>query len=195
MNLYAIPGIVSILLIFPKKNRTSTKSRFVCVPTTEQLKPTKPKYDLKTSTCYLIKEEKPSQSYEIFTDLVTHEVHGLLFTRTHPQQIREKCGLVKTPIIWMGENSPAEDISTVSDLEEMTYIIAKFVSESENSVILIDNIGYLANQFDFRKVLKAMYYLKEVIIKKNSRLLIPVDTRTFEDREIALLEGEMETIS
>lgn len=48
-------------------------------------------------------EEKPIKSNEIFLDLVTHSVHGLYITRTIPQRIRERYGLKKTPIIWLGK--------------------------------------------------------------------------------------------
>jgi hypothetical protein len=170
------------------------KYRMMVIPASEEAISSKPKYSLSRGIAYLIQEEKPSQSYEIFTDLVTHEVQGLLFTRTHPQQVRDKYGLIKTPIVWLGESSPAEGVPAIFDTEEMTYTIAKFVNESKNSIVFIDNIEYLINRYDFRKVLKTIYHLKEIIGKNNSRLLLSINEKTLEDKEVALLKKEMEIL-
>lgn len=69
-----------------------------------------------------------------------------------------------------------------------------FIKASENSVILFHGLEYLVTRYGFLKVLKFFQDLNEVIVSCNSRVIVPTDPRTLEDREIALLEGEMEII-
>jgi hypothetical protein len=48
---------------------------------------------------------------------------------------------------------------------------------------------------EFRSTLKLVYHLKELAIKNNARLIFSVNPRSFEDRELSLLEKEMELLT
>lgn len=165
------------------------------VPVAEHPSQAPPCYTLASGHIYLAREERPQKVLEVFKDLVTHGAHGLALTRTHPQKLREGLGLDKTPVLWLGETSPQEGVQALDSLEELNYTVAKFARDSGNSVVLLDGLEYLIQRNDFSKVLRMVYHLKEIVAKNNGRLLLPVDPRTFEAREMALLERETEPLS
>ncbi|MBI4362972.1 MAG: DUF835 domain-containing protein [Euryarchaeota archaeon] len=168
------------------------KYKLLATPVSETPSQAPARHTLPPGHLYLAKEERPRRSLEVFTDLATHDTHGLAITRTPPQTIRDEWKLEKTPILWLGEKPPTPDIPAVDSIEELYYNIGEFLRKSQNSVILIDGLEYLIQTHDFNKVLRMLYRLKEQMVAHHSRLILPVDPRTLGEREMALLERETE---
>lgn len=187
-------GSTSLLFSTPLIAVAIHRYKFLLVPVAEMVSPAPATYSLAPGLLYLAKEERPRRVYAAFKDLVTHGTHGLILTRTHPQKVRESLGLDKTPVLWLGETSPQEGIQAVDGLEELNYTVAKFTKDSGNSVVLLDGLEYLVQRNDFARVLKTVYHAKEIVAKNNGRLLLPVDPRTLDERQMALLERETEPL-
>jgi archaellum biogenesis ATPase FlaH len=62
-------------------------------------------------------------------------------------------------------------------------------------VILLDGIEYLVSNNDFNKVLRVIDQVNDHISQCKALMIIPVDPRAFEQKELALLERNMEKIS
>ncbi|MFQ5552658.1 MAG: DUF835 domain-containing protein, partial [Thermoplasmata archaeon] len=71
------------------------------VPVPEAHLETAPSFDVERGYAYLIPDEGPAHSLEIFTDMVTHGVRGLCVTRQHPDRVAQAYGLEKTPVLWL----------------------------------------------------------------------------------------------
>ncbi|MHC1709303.1 MAG: DUF835 domain-containing protein [Methanomassiliicoccales archaeon] len=150
-------------------------------------------YELRRGFSYLVKETKPNKSFEIFVDQVTHNIQGLCVTRQHPTIIRKEWGLEKTPIIWLS-NQVGKVYVNPSNIGILSDTIIRFVEKSGDGVILIDGIEFLIVNNDFDKVLRMVHHITEAVMENRSRLIVSVDPRTLETRELALLERNMEII-
>lgn len=151
------------------------------------------RYELRRGFGYIVKEQKPVKSFEIFVDQVTHKIQGLCVTRQHPDIIREEWGLEKTPIIWLS-NQLGKVYVNPTNISILSDTIIRFVEKSGDSVIILDGIEFLMVNNDFNKVLRMVHHISEAVMEYKSRLIISVDPRALETRELALLERNMEII-
>lgn len=150
-------------------------------------------YELRRGFSYLVKETKPNKSFEMFVDQVTHNIQGLCVTRQHPTIIRKEWGLEKTPIIWLS-NQLGKVYVNPSNIGILSDTIIRFVEKSGDGVILIDGIEFLVVNNDFDKVLRMVHHVTEAVMENRSRLIVSVDPRTLDTRELALLERNMEIV-
>ena len=140
---------------------------------------------------YLVNEEKPVRSNEVFLDLVTHGVNGLYISRRNPKEIQRRYGLKKTPIIWLTREKTTEKSINPTDLPGLGYTIKEFIKKTEDGVVLLDGLEYLITQNDFKDVLKFVQSLDDSIAMSNSRLIIPLDPSTLDRQQLHLLRRDM----
>lgn len=159
----------------------------------ERAKRTAKRYELRKGFGYVVKELKPERSFEMFVDQVTHNIQGLCITREHPQTIRKKWGLEQTPIIWLS-NQLGKVYVNPTNIGILSDTIIRFIEKSGDCVVMIDGIEFLIVNNDFEKVLRMVHHVAEATMEYKSRLIISVDPRTLDTREMALLERNMEVI-
>jgi two-component system cell cycle response regulator len=143
---------------------------------------------------YVVIEAKPSHSFEIFKDLVTHGAQGLCITRTPPKTIVQQYGLEKTPILWLSRVANAKNCVRPSPPENIAMAVEHFISVSRDSVVLLDGLEYLIAHNDFASVLALLHDMNENVSLQDSILLIPLDPRAIEDREFALIRRDLHPI-
>jgi hypothetical protein len=78
---------------------------------------------------------------------------------------------------------------------ELSMTIKNFLEESNNGVILLDGVEYLIVHNNFTKVLKILHDLNEAMAVHRAILIIPIDKRTFKEREYALLMRDMKMLN
>ncbi|MEW5760495.1 MAG: DUF835 domain-containing protein [Candidatus Thermoplasmatota archaeon] len=158
----------------------------------EDLKKTERKYDLPPNKyIYLINEKKLDRSIEIFTDAVLHGTHGLCITRTHPSIIRESYGLKKTPIIWLSQTIDKNEKTVLStDIPNLHLIITDFIERAGESIVFLDGLEYLITNNNFQTVLKFLHLLNDKVMLHPTRVIIPFDSSTVDEKQYALLEKE-----
>jgi len=182
--------IGAYLLYAPMK--AGMKYEFVPVKAvTERRSEKKLRHRLEASKTYMINEERPMKSNEIFIDLVTHGISGLYITRQNPGQIREVYGLERTPIIWLTREKTEEKSIEPTDLLELSYTIKEFIKKAGDSVILLDGLEYLIVQNGYKEILQFVQSLKDSISMSSSRLVIPLDPSTIDSQQLHLLMREM----
>lgn len=158
------------------------------------------KYSLSPGKSYVIEETPASISFDAFSNLTStmdekgNKTVGMAVTRQHPDLVRQKYGLENTPIFWLATRA-GEGVISPTNLGILTHTMIKFVEDHENGVILLDGLEYLVSNNDFNKVLRVIDQVNDHISQSGSRLILPVDPRAFEPRELALLERNMERIS
>jgi two-component system cell cycle response regulator len=178
------------LFLFKKKSRAGKNIRENGLGITR-------KYGLAPGKCYVVEETPPAVSFDAFSNLIStadengSKVVGLLVTRQHPDMVRQKYGLKNTPVYWLATRA-GEGVISPTNLGILTQTMVKFVQENESGVVLLDGLEYLVSNNDFNKVLRAIDQVNDHISQSGSRLILPVDPRAFEPRELALLERNME---
>ncbi|KYC54162.1 MAG: acetoacetate metabolism regulatory protein AtoC [Candidatus Methanofastidiosum methylothiophilum] len=151
------------------------------------------KYEIPIGKSFIVYEKKYDKSFEIFKDLVTHNISGLAITRTPPESIKQTYTLEKTPFIWLSKIEGPNSISPLY-LNSLINLITDFISKGKDSVIILEGLEYLISQNNFDIVLKFIQALRDYILIENSRLIIPLNKDTFSQKEIAQLEKEIEVL-
>ena len=189
---------------------------------------TKSSYELLHRRAYLVEEEKPELSFDIFADILkgrcfdceddesfpcesidcsqcmlpcpcrectkyASRAQGLIVTRQYPGDIRSQLFIQTTPIVWLSTVA-GEDNLDPAKLSLLTDMLSNFMERSQNGVILIDGIEYLMTSNEFSRVLKTIDKWSEIAMTSSSRLIISLDPRAFESRELALLENNKEIV-
>jgi CheY-like chemotaxis protein len=162
-------------------------------PGLEKAKKGAKRYELRKGFGYIVKEAKPDHSFEMFVDQVTHNIPGLCVTRQHPDIIRKKWELEKTPIIWLS-NQLGKVYVNPTNIGILSDTIIRFIEKSGDSVVIVDGIEFLIVNNDFEKVLRMVHHIAEATMEFKSRLIVSVDPRTLDAREMALLERNMEVV-
>lgn len=157
------------------------------------------KYDLQPGRCYIVEESPPDLSFDAFVNILStreeacEKVTGLAISRQHPDLIKQKYGLEKTPIFWLATRA-GDDVISPTNLGILTHTIIKFIEENTCGVILLDGLEYLVSNNDFNKTLRVINQVNDHVAQSRCRIIIPVDPRAFDPKEIALLERNSEKI-
>lgn len=166
-------------------------TRFLISPVAESKLTTEMKYKVELGESYLVEGKEPSEAFEIFKDAVTHGVQGFAICRIHPKKVRSRYDLKKTPILWLS-TIETEDSVDPKDLAKINHMLNEFFKRASNPIILLEGLEYLIIQNSFEKVIKALHSLNDYVIMSNSRLLVPLNPKTLEKKEVSILEKEFQ---
>lgn len=167
-------------------------------------------YDISRGV-YLFEDETSGSATRLFVELVTLPLRpdvkipegesdasgtlaflipkGLMVTRVFPERIREEYPLQVTPIIWLTE-SPGERRIQPTSVALLTDTLIRFMESNPNSIILVDGIEYLMTFNEFNKILKSLDSLNETTWITKSRLIIALDPKAFDAKQVAMLERD-----
>ncbi len=148
--------------------------------------------ELEEGKIYLILEPKPKISYDVFLDQLSLKKPGLIISRHHPDSVRKKYNLAKTPIIWLNRGKTDEKkLYYQPNLELLAHMIKQFVKDSKttgsSSILLIDGLEYLVIYNEFKKTLQFLELLNEIIMLHEGILLISLDKDIFDRKEFAFI--------
>jgi hypothetical protein len=143
--------------------------------------------------CDLVKSKKVDLSYRMFVAEVAAGNKGLLITRVHPDQVRERYGLIKTPIMWLS-GQPGPDRLDPASLSIVQHTIIDFLQKTPQSVILLDGLEYLTTENQVDKVLRLIYSVHDAVVITGSKFIVSVDPQILSPRDLALFEREFVVI-
>ena len=146
---------------------------------------------LKRGQCEMIESKRSDIAYRMFISSVAGGNQGLMITRVHPDQIKEKYGLVKTPVLWLAQQ-PGPDRIDPSSLSLLQHTIVEFLQRGTESIILLDGIEYLVSNNSAEKVQKLMYTIRDAVVMSGAKLIVPIDPEVLDKKDLALLEREFE---
>jgi len=164
---------------------------------------------------YLVEEEKPEAALRLFSELVTLPLRpdasipvsddspaatlefliprGLVITREFPDKLRKRFDLQVTPIIWLTE-SPGDRRIAPTSPAVLTDTLIRFMESNPNGIVLLEGVEYLVTFNELRKVLRQLDALNETAWVTKTRLLITIDPRAFDEKDLALLERDREVL-
>lgn len=150
---------------------------------------------------YLIRD--PAWARELFRELVRPGLPGLSIARTFPegagglQPADPARAAEEAPpgveVRWLGRKAP-DGSPGLERMAEVLKVVDEFCGSREGAVVLLDGVEYLATRHDFANVLRFLQDLKEVVAARGARLLVPVDPAALEERQMALLSRDLETL-
>ena len=139
---------------------------------------------------YIILEKKPITCYKILAGLIEGGIPALCITRENPEGAARK---TSANVVWLS-GVEYKNSADPSDLESLLKMINDFLSGKSESVIFLDGVEYLIVQRSFSVVLRFIAALRETVTASRSRLLIAIDPRALDERELSGLarEGDLE---
>jgi len=181
-------------LIVTLKDLSELRGLFI-TPVSEVGVEAEMKYQLEQGFMYIVEEEKPEKSFDVFLDLVKHGSQGLYISRQNPTRIREKYQLEKTPNIWLTRAKISEgNCISPDELAKLYKTTENFVRQADDGVIFFEGLEYLIAQNGFQPALKFIQSLNDVIMVHPSRLIVIVDPLTLDTKELHIFRRDMKTI-
>jgi hypothetical protein len=147
-------------------------------------------------TTYVIEEEKPNKSLEIFGELVNHGMDGLCLSRYNPEILSERYGIPTGTVIWLTQKSESEHRSVdPTNFPRLSSILSDFLHKANYPVILLEGLGYLITQSNYETVLRFIQSQRDDVALKNAIFLVHIDPLSLDTKELHRLESEMEPLS
>ncbi len=182
---YAVFFVIAAIVYFTTKQAKIVWTK----PKTKKEITSTSKFKLDQGQSYLIKDKKKSRLRKVYRDAVIHGKKGMFVTRSNPKIIKKKLRLKDPLLLWLTEVDTNNAIDPV-DIEELSYVIKKFLRKSTDTIISFEGIEYLTNVLPFKKVLHFIQDLRDEIALKNSNLLLRVDPGVLKFKELKLIEKE-----
>jgi len=144
---------------------------------------------------YVIEEEKPTRSLEIFSELVNHGMDGLCLSRYNPETLSDRYNIPASTVVWLTQKSNSE-YRTVdpTNFPRVSTIISEFLQKASYPVILLEGLGYLITQSNYETVLRFIQSQRDDIALKNAIMLVHIDPLSLDTKELHRLESEMEPL-
>ncbi|WP_461866279.1 DUF835 domain-containing protein [Thermococcus sp.] len=120
---------------------------------------------------------------------------GLLISRNPPNIARDNIGVDKVPILWITkvENTNAVHPTNLAYL--LHTLITFFEDQNIPKVVLLEGIEYLILENGFPAIFKFLATLKDYALLNNSVVLVPIESRAHNEKELNMLLREFEIIS
>jgi len=135
---------------------------------------------------YLIHERRPHRVFELYKDFKHGDRPVICVSRIHPDQLREEFGIEREDTLWLS-NTPGPRNVNPLNVGILTDRLIRFFEENDG-VVLMEGLEYIAIQNDFEKVLRLINYLYEAVAINKTILLVSIDERAFNPRELAFME-------
>jgi len=150
--------------------------------------------DLERGACYLVKEKKPDLAYRLFEMLLQQKVPGIVISRLYPDRVRRERGLTGVRVIWLS-HTPGEDFHNPTAIATLGKLVERFVEDNHGEgAVLLDGIEYLIINNGFLQTLMFIEHLNEFVMPRRAVLLLPVSPDTLDEKELALLERNVEVL-
>jgi Na+/proline symporter len=147
-------------------------------------------------TTYIIAEEKPQKSLELFSELVRHGMDGLCLSRYNPATLDERYNVPADAVIWLTQKSePGYRTVDPTNFPRLSSMINDFLGRANYPIILLEGMGYLITQSNYETVLRFVQSQRDEIALKNAIMLVHIDPLSLDTKELHRLGSEMETFN
>ena len=147
--------------------------------------------ELERSFSYLVEEDRPETSYNLFMSTLKKGMKGYCITRNYPAKIRSKFDLRDVPVVWLS-NVGRDNAIRPKDLEKLSLSLEQFLSQPDGGIVLLDGLEYLITNNNFITVLRLIQSLRDQVAINQSILLMAVNRSTLESHQLNLLEREVD---
>jgi Na+/proline symporter/archaellum biogenesis ATPase FlaH len=146
-------------------------------------------------TTYVIEEEKPNGSFELFAELVNHNMDGLCISRSNPEILNERYNIPTETLIWLTQKSePEHKTVDPTNFPRLSSMIAEFLERASYPVILLEGVGYLITQSNYETVLRFIQSQRDEIALKDAVMIVYIDPLSLDTKELHRMESELEPL-
>lgn len=145
-------------------------------------------------TVYLVEEKRPKSTYELLEQTVSSGYSGMVVTRDFPKKLLSENELSGCKILWL-TNLVGEGRINPTAIGILMGQLRTFIESQPKTAIVIDGLEYLVSLNTYDRMLQFMHQLKDLVVTNDCVMFVPVDPRTLNQRELALLERCMEPLA
>ncbi len=145
------------------------------------------KKDLEEGRAYLVKEKKTAKAEAAFHRGIEQGLRAMHITRQHPNHVERAHAGRPIRVVWLS-TTLGKDYMDPHNLNSLSNLIGTFVADGSRAIILLDGLEYLMINNDFQRLLHFLEYGSEQIALHKSVLLLSLDDRAFDPKELALIE-------
>ena len=148
------------------------------------------KYGLEYGALFLFSDKDEGKSINAFKTLVS-VYPGIAVVRNNPQ----KSGIDNkyAQLLWLTE-SEGKNCIRPSDVEEVFYVIEKFVKKNSECVVLVQGIELIKRATNFKTISRLLKDVKDEISSKNVVVIVPFNQDTLSKDEAEQLKSEFKII-
>ncbi len=111
----------------------------------------------------------------------------MYITRQHPNHVLRAHAGKEIRVVWLS-TTLGRDYVDPHNLNSLSNLVANFVSDGSRAVILLDGLEYLMINNDFPRILHFLEFLNEQVAMKRATLILSVDERVFDSKQLAYIE-------
>ena len=142
---------------------------------------------------YLISDATSEPAFNLLAHLTKIGHDGLYITRGNPDIIKSKTSSLNINIDLLNQKSIGR-LATISNLDELLATVEEFGKQHSQAVILMDRLDYLITNFTFDKFVQTLYKISSVLMETKAILLVQVVPTLLDQRQLAILEGELQEL-
>ncbi len=151
-----------------------------------------PRHRLQRGLNYLVVENGRVAAMDAFRDIVS-TTPGLCVTGLAPTRVATRFGLERTPILWMTTASYGERTVRPQALDfELVHTVVKFVRENPGTVVLLDDLDYLATVAGFDAVARFLKRVTNQASASGGTVIVAAGIATFTPDQFAILRGSVD---
>jgi hypothetical protein len=157
--------------------------------------PSPPEVDIQCGASTLIKGGDLKGALDLMNARFNDEYHKIIFSRKEPGIIREAGRFDEnSTIFWITHMDEGDMRLKVNDVSKLFWNIKQIVINFRKAVIFIDCLEYLIFINNFSPVTKMINEVIDLISGSEVALVLWVDPRIFEEKELLLLEKCIDVI-
>ncbi len=141
---------------------------------------------------YVIEEERPDMGFQILEDISQKDGGVYIISRMNPKRITSEYSLNMAELYWLTDRE-SQDLNTVRpNLESITFRLEEIIEEGK--VIMLDGVEYLISHTGFDATVQFLRHMIDMVSETDTIFLITISPSALKDREISILEREMEVL-
>ncbi|MDI6916943.1 MAG: response regulator [Thermoplasmatales archaeon] len=119
--------------------------------------------------------------FEVFKNVFRNNVKGMCVTTEKPETIDERYALKNVSYVWLTEENyigeprgKEQERMGPKEIEKLKTLIERFITENENTAILISSMEALIRKNLLGTIKEFIYYLDEKVRTKNTSVILSV---------------------
>jgi hypothetical protein len=136
---------------------------------------------------YVVLGTDSRKAYELMVKGLTAGLQGLIVADKSQTSIRPTFGIKGAEIFTLA-TSAGDKILNPANTGVLVDLITRFMEKGTKTVVLLDGFDTIVTYGDFKKALATVDSLKEAVLATKSRLILPINRHSLDDRQVALLE-------
>ena len=148
---------------------------------------------IEPSKSYFANEKTKEDIYKSFKNKLDSGLIGLIISRTNSfeESIIEPHPEIKFIQLGTQKNS---NIKTAVNFNEIMASVKEHITNSPQSIIILERIDYLITMFNYNEFLKFLYSLNDLICNTKSSLIVLINPELMNFQQMALIEQELEPV-